>query len=1069
MRYSYRRSFRIVVLAIALVSCVLFAWPFPYSGGVVSAQEYFPEKSQFHQTVPSRIVPDEIVVKFKTGVPLPAADDQIFTGIPSIETLITNFEVTRIHKQFGGSRSPAKKSKVDLSTFYAVRFPPKFDPQEVAAEFSLDPNVEYAQVIGIHEVYPTTPNDTSFSTQWALNNTGQTGGTVDADVDAPEAWDLCQGSSSVILAIVDTGVDWQHPDLGGSGPDYVNGNIWINQAEYSGSTGVDDDGNGYIDDIRGWDWVDGETSYYGDDVDTPDNNPMDFNGHGTHCAGIASAITNNSTGVAGLAWGSKVMALRVGWSDRYLGQEVGYVRMDFAAQAIIYATDNGATAINCSWGSSNSGGLKDAVDYALANGVLVVVAAGNDNSSTPDYLGSRGDCIDVAATDDEDIRASFSNYGTWVDVSAPGVSIYNTYYNHTSSSHTYVSLSGTSMAAPHVVGLIGLIKAYEPSLSATEIETAITGSTDNIDGKNPGYGGELGTGRINAYSALSSITRRAYFAYSTHAIDDSGVGGDNSGSADPGETDIQMTVTLINEGSQDATVVSATLSTTDPYITIDNDYSDYPYLDGGGGSGPGDSPYIFDVDSSCPEGHQVTFQLNTTCDEGYSNTDTFVITVGIPPTQPDLTLTGTSDITFSKNYPDVDDIITITATIHNNGASYDDIDTTPFAEVTSTGSSGYRVYVTQWMAQSFTATSDCYLAKVSVEAVDYATDVTDPAQYFKVSIQSNDSGQPSGTDLSSVENHDFSSSSWEWHDFVFSIPAQLASGTKYWIVASSTAPFENRYLWRYEGTTDTYTGGEAKYSSDGVNWSAIPTNEDLCFRTYKYTYNTVISFYDGDPDNGGTQIAADQILPPIAFSSSDTAEVDWTASAGYREIYVAIDQPDSITESDENNNKDFNPISVAPGWDSYSDYPPETGCELFNSSSLSTVYMKGSELLRNHGYKAAYYDDNGVLIKTEIGSSGPFDGVPAGEFRSACDFTNYQGTAVPGTWHAIICESSYSAPPAYEDLEPNQVIADDTFDVTAEAIPEFPTIIAAIAVASLCFGIYYLMRKRRRGYVGLKA
>ncbi len=1062
--FCLRPYSKVLKLVIRLIDPILLMGLILFVGGPISAQQPVSEEAPHYQTTPSEIVSDEIVIKFKPDVCPIITDEQGFTGIPPIDRLLTKFEVSRIRKQFVSFKRPAKTVKVDLSGFYLVRFPPRFDPREVAAEFSQSPAVEYAQVIGIHRVYPTTPNDARFTEQWALNNTGQTGGTADADVDAPEAWDLCQGHTSVILAIVDTGVDWKHPDLGGSGPNHIDGNIWINSAEYSGTTGVDDDGNGYVDDIRGWDWVDGVSAVTGEDANTPDNDPMDFNGHGTHCAGIADAITNNATGVAGLAWGCKIMALRVGWSGRYLGQEVGYIRMDFAAQAIVYATDNGATAINCSWGSSDTGGLGAAVDYAIQSGVLVAVAAGNDGDTSQDYLNSRGDCIDVAATDHKDQKASWSNYGTWVDVSAPGVNILNTYFDHTQAEpncHTYASLSGTSMATPHVVGLIGLLKAYEPSLSASEIKTKILCSADNINAVNLGYENLLGSGRINAYQALSSVTLRAHFIYSSHTL---GGGAGGNGKADPGETGIQMTVTLTNDGSENATGLSATLSTTDTYITITSNSSTYPNLTARGGSGASVTPYVFNVSPSCPQGHMVTFQLNVTCTQGYSNTTSFTITVGTPLTKPDLTLTGTTDIAFSKSYPPVSYTVTITATIHNNGANYNDIDATPFAQVTEGGTSGYYVDITQWDAQSFTAISDCYLAKVSLAAWDVGSDTTDNIQFFKVSIQGNTAdNKPDGIDLSSVESYDFAPST-EWHDFVFSTPAKLTSGTKYWIVARSTAPDVNGYAWRFNRAPDTYSGGESKASTDGVTWSATGANEDFWFKVYKYTYNTVVGFYDGDPDFGGTQISTNQILSPIASLGTKTASVNWIATAGYHVVYVAIDRPGTISESSESNNEDHNAISVAPGWGSYSDYPPQTGCDLFNSAALSTVYMKGSGLLRNHDYKAAYYDGStegsGILVQIEVGSSGPFDIVPPGDFWSACNFTHYQGTAPPGTWHVVVCETSYSVPSNYSNIDAAQIIADDTFTVTSEAIPEFPSVPAAIGVAILCGATYLWMRRR---------
>ncbi|MGB2696778.1 MAG: S8 family serine peptidase, partial [Candidatus Zixiibacteriota bacterium] len=176
------------------------------------------------------------------------------------------------------------------------------------------------------------------------------------------------------------------------------------------------------------------------------------------------------------------------------------------AQAMYYAANMGATAVNCSWGSSNSGGLADAVDYAISQGVLVVAAAGNANSETFDYLGGRTDVMDVAATDSFDVRASFSNYGTWVEVSAPGVDVLSTFHSYDDPANDYIAMiSGTSQACPHVVGLAALLKSYEPTLSSSDIWNYIVNYADPIDHLNPGYEGKLGSGRINAYVSLSEV------------------------------------------------------------------------------------------------------------------------------------------------------------------------------------------------------------------------------------------------------------------------------------------------------------------------------------------------------------------------------------------------------------------------------------------------------------------------------------------------------------------------------------------------------------------------------------
>jgi len=470
-----------------------------------------------------QLVPDEFVVKFHSdaGKVSPRIVKGVAqTGIPGIDALNRSFDVDRMAAQFPGSK--AKAGLPDLSGYHVVRFNGPQSLQQVMDAYAKSPFVDHVEPIGIHPVYGT-PDDPYYDDppvsfpyyQWHFEQ-----GSADHDVDAAAAWDLETGDATVLIGIIDSGVRYFHKDLGGylAPDDVTQGNIWINYGEYGGgkeSNGQDDDLNGYVDDWVGWDWVDGvRPCAKGEDCGTPDNDPRDFNGHGTHVAGIVGAITNNGYCGAGMAggWNSgssspangvKVMALRAGWEDR-AGN--GYVRMDFCAQAMYYATNAGATAVNCSWGSSATGGFPDAVDYAIGQGVLIVAGAGNANNELADYLGARTDVMDVAATDSFDVKAYFSTYGTWVDVSAPGEDILSTLHVSDDPDYDYIGLiSGTSQACPHVVGLAALLKSYEPTLSSSEIWNYIVDYADPIDDLNPGYEGKLGSGRINAYSSLNAV------------------------------------------------------------------------------------------------------------------------------------------------------------------------------------------------------------------------------------------------------------------------------------------------------------------------------------------------------------------------------------------------------------------------------------------------------------------------------------------------------------------------------------------------------------------------------------
>ncbi|MCP4568281.1 MAG: S8 family serine peptidase [FCB group bacterium] len=480
----------------------------------------------FKKPPPSMIyyVPNEMIVQLKevptTQITAVQKDKEIvyLTGRTSLDELNKKYAVTKFSRQFPDTEpvdraatvQPTDTPAPDLTRHYVIKFGEKFRLEEVLKAYAVDGHVEMTQPIGVHPVYESFPNDPYFLTdQWNFNEPN------DHDIDATDAWDYETGDATVVVADLDTGLQYNMRDLGGLSP-YTDGNVWINWAEYNGSPGVDDDANGYIDDWVGWDFVHGVYNVWpGEDSTKTDNEPTDFNGHGSHVGGIMGAITNNSIGVAGLAggWntgtndpanGVKVMACRIGWSAPHpiYGYEVGYVRMDFAASAIYYAVNNGAMAINCSWGSSNSGGLGAAVDYAVANDVFVCAAAGNSNSQSADYLGTRADVIDVCATDSSDIKADFSNYGTWVDLSAPGVDILSTYSFH--YAHYYAWVSGTSQAAPHVTAAAGFLKSHNSSLTRQEIFDIIVDNTDNIDGLNPAYAGRLGSGRLNLFKALDA-------------------------------------------------------------------------------------------------------------------------------------------------------------------------------------------------------------------------------------------------------------------------------------------------------------------------------------------------------------------------------------------------------------------------------------------------------------------------------------------------------------------------------------------------------------------------------------
>jgi hypothetical protein len=360
------------------------------------------------------------------------------------------------------------------------------DTDEAMKLLEGDPRVRYVEPNHVVSI-AATPDDPSFNQLWGLHNTGQTGGTPDADIDAPEAWDVSTGSSSVVVGVTDTGVDFSHPELAAQ--------QWVNEGENCDSTdpnntgcaertdGVDNDANGYVDDWRGWDWVNG------------DNNPFDDHRHGTHVAGTIGAAGSNGVGVAGVNWNVKVMALK------FLNAQGSGTTAD-AVAATMYAARMGAQVSSNSWGGGPfDQSLLDAIEFGASRGMLFVAAAGNDgrnNDATPTYPSNYDSeaIVSVAATDHNDALAFFSNYGAKsVDLAAPGVNILST-----TPGGTYESLSGTSMATPHVSGVAALLRARYPGASLYGLKALLLRSVDQV----ASVAGKTTTGgRLNAFTAVS--------------------------------------------------------------------------------------------------------------------------------------------------------------------------------------------------------------------------------------------------------------------------------------------------------------------------------------------------------------------------------------------------------------------------------------------------------------------------------------------------------------------------------------------------------------------------------------
>jgi len=399
-----------------------------------------------------RVVTGELVIKYKAGTVL----------ANTVQSL--------------GDMGVVQISSAPKLSFIKGRVAPGRDLEQVMAQCRAHSDIEYVEPnyrLYALETPPVFPNDPEFSQLYGMHQSN------DNDIDAPEAWELTTGNASIIVGVIDTGIDYDHEDL--------KANIWKNPGESGGgkeNNNVDDDGNGYKDDYRGWNFI------------FDSNDPYDDNDHGTHCAGTIGAVGNNGKGVVGVNWNVKLMPLK------FLGSDGSGSTAD-AAEAIIYGVDNGAKVLSNSWGGGDASQvLQDAIQYAQDRGVLFIAASGNDSKNTdssPNYPSNYAvpNVVSVASNDASDNLSSFSNFGRrTVDLSAPGSSIYST-----RPLSRYQRLSGTSMATPHVAGAAALVMARYPSIASHQVIVRLLGG---VDRKSAFIGKMVSGGRLNVFNAMST-------------------------------------------------------------------------------------------------------------------------------------------------------------------------------------------------------------------------------------------------------------------------------------------------------------------------------------------------------------------------------------------------------------------------------------------------------------------------------------------------------------------------------------------------------------------------------------
>ncbi|MCF7809693.1 S8 family serine peptidase [bacterium] len=486
-------------------------------------------------------------------------------GVVHIDQFMDDIQAISIERAYPYCLPPIKDG-TDLAQIYNMYFPESFSVKEIAADLSKLAGVEWAEPWLIYREFPA-PNDPHRDDQYGLDL-----------CHANEAYEICTGNKETPVAIIDSGVDMNHPDLAA--------NIWINPGEDLNGNGViendeinneDDDRNGRIDDFYGWDFM------------SSDNDPDDTHGHGTHCAGIASAVTDNNLGVASVGHSCSIMAVRTG--------DGGYIYYGY--QGIEYAARNGAKVISCSWGGYQSGNAEmNVISYAVEHDAMVLCAAGNENTSAISYPAGYENAIAVAATNSNDRRANFSNYGDWVDISAPGVAIASTY-----PGNRYVYMDGTSMACPFAASVAVLIRACYPDYTVAEATALLLDGADDINVNN------IGAGRINAYESLA-LGDRPMLVIEEMEIDNDD---NDNGRIEPGESaEIIFSIENSVRGTE-TEELWLTLSTDDNSIAIENEIIEFPNLGPGEDFSNEDEPFVITMNEDAIA-HTTFFTLTVTAE-----------------------------------------------------------------------------------------------------------------------------------------------------------------------------------------------------------------------------------------------------------------------------------------------------------------------------------------------------------------------------------------------------------------------------------------------------------------------
>jgi len=490
------------------------------------------------------------------------------TGVSNLDNVLAEFQCSSMQRLIpDGVLNRIPSANPEAYRTYVLVFRSEYPVLTFLEQLLATSYVTFAEPDVMQRLF-RTPNDTQFSSQYDKTIMG-----------SPAVWDFTTGSPDIIVVGLDTGVDWRHPDL-------VNA-LWVNPGEdvdgdgepwsfndYPGDiddlNGGDDDGNGYVDDFLGWDFIQGIGGCAtGEDCDNvQDNDMFGLESHGTHVAGIMAATGNNGMGVCGHTWVGTLMALRCGYLSN---QGQGFMPQSATVPATYYAIANNADILNMSYGGPGFSNIaSQATIAAWQAGCMLFGASGNDNSSSIQYPGGYTDVIAVNATDQTDHRADFSNYGTWTDLSAPGVSIPSTVING-----GYQQYDGTSMASPNAAGVAALLWGLFPDLTNASVRDLMFASAQNIDTQNPNFIGQLGAGRADAERAAAMLLPNLSV---TSGLVNDAAQGDGDHRIESGETADLALVIANHPDWADASNVVATVTSPDERVTVSNGVQNIAFL-----------------------------------------------------------------------------------------------------------------------------------------------------------------------------------------------------------------------------------------------------------------------------------------------------------------------------------------------------------------------------------------------------------------------------------------------------------------------------------------------------------